>query len=284
MYTLNRLSRSTLFKSAATLLLAVLVAVMPAFMTLAQDASSEASAYRGPGLQTTPRGYSKYIVYAATGVIDPKNPSPRPGVTGCDGTLFCDGDYFHREIMKRSDAEFAALQSQAKAFFLERFGLNADDPASMGKIRFRDFTVNPSFGYRTYSFSGLPVPSSGYEVRDGGWLTEVIDPAGIKLGGEFEGITVPVGTIVVFGDYNIAVTNRSGDVDKEIIISYRSGIPIVPQQDGSFLFRCELKFDKDFSDGLAMGQVANVLLPDGRIKSNGVNRLTSPPLSTFDGF
>jgi len=51
-----------------------------------------------------PAGFDGFLVYMANGVYDPGQPNPQPGVENCEG-LFCDGGYFQREIMGRSDYE-----------------------------------------------------------------------------------------------------------------------------------------------------------------------------------
>lgn len=247
-------------------------------------ANADDESCRGMTRHASPLGYDGMITFMATGVIDMNEPSPIPGVTGCAG-MFCDGDYFHREISHRTDAEMAVMAQEAKDFFKMRFDLDIDDPAMEGRIAFIDFTLNPAFGYRAIAADYMRVPCDGYEVRDGGFAIVGMDPNGVDLGNELAGTRLNQGSMVVFGNYNIAVTNRRGRIVREDLVFYRSFIPLQPGADGSFLFRCEIRRDgEDWGNGQAMGQVANVVLDDGRIKSNAVNRLTFPILSTYDGF
>lgn len=259
------------------LCLTLLSVVAPSLATAAGDYCE------GTTRQAAPRGYDTYAVFSGTGVMDPLEPSPIHGVTGCAG-MFCDGDYFHRTISGRSTAQIHALGETSKAFYAERFGIDVDALVADGRIMFRDFTLNPSFGYRVFTFSDLKVPCEGFTIRDGGFMVAVVDPNGLDLGGEFAGKHVAAGTAFFWGNYNIAVTNAHNKLVDRVLIQYRSLIPVEPRPDGTFMLRCELRMpDGEWGDGMAMAQVANQVMPDGRIKSNAVNRLTFPPASAYDG-
>lgn len=241
--------------------------------------------------QAAPLGFDQSILYYGTGVMDFSKDSPRPGITGCRDGMFCTGLYFQKAIMRRSDAEIAALEQEAKQFFYNRFGIAVDDWVRAGLIRFRPWTLHPDFDYRAYMYRGkfephTDVPLQGWVVRDGGWIAEVIAPEGVTLDKEFKGLRLPKGASVLRGNYNILATDAHGRPLREIVINYRSLLPIIPREDGSFLFRCELDADDikgvNFKEGLVFGHIANYKMPDGRIKGNGRNAITFPPESPIE--
>jgi hypothetical protein len=205
-----------------------------------------------------PEGFDQLLVYMATGVYDPDDPNYEAP----------DGDFWHREIMGRSDEEIEQNRNEAIAFFQERFGI---DPSTHEGVSFMSFMFDPRNEYRAYVVSGREVLPEGWVIRDGGWNMTVTDPEGITLGGEFEGKHVPEGTMVVFGDYNI---DTGGD---PIIIHYQSGEPIIPSETGAIYFLCEL-ISEDFGNGLAQGISAPKALEDGLTQANVRNVLTFPGL------
>ena len=225
----------------------------------------------------TPDNFDKFLVYMADGLYDPNDPNytaPTP-------------EEFQREIMQRNDEEIAQDRDAAIEFYNQRFGLNLEDP---GDDLFASFTTeegvmfsplffDPRNEYRAYVVSNERAPSSGWVVRDGGWTASIVNPDGFTLGGEFQGVHVPQGTIFAFGDYNIQRTLPGGKDIEPLIIHYQSGGPIIPNadQNGGMFFRCEL-FSEEFGAGLAQGVVAPEMLPDGRIHQNIRNVLTFPGL------
>ena len=231
------------------------------------------------GKITTPDGFDSLVVYMGTGIFDPAVPEPRPGVVGCDG-LFCDGLYFQKDVMQRTDEEIYNLTLEAKQFYLERFGIDVDDPDNDGRVSFDMFTLNPDFEYRLYAISGMKVPSQGWLIRDGGFKLEVIDPDGIELGGELAGTHAPFGAAMFFGNYNILVTNKNGKPKDELLIFYASDVPGEILPNGSFVFRCDM-FNDELGQGLGLGTIANVPLDDGTVRANGRNIITFPPASNL---
>ena len=195
-----------------------------------------------------PAPFGKYLVYTAAGVFDPSVPPP-------EGDL---ADWFHRQVMGRDDAAIAAERSAADAYFASTFG----DRYLAGSLR--AFGLDPRVGYTAYFISGENVPPEGWVVRDGGFMADLTDD-----------------TFVVYGDYNIKVTNRGRGQDaRTILIHYESVDPIHNHPDGSGYFRCRLFSDRfnDFNGGLAQGMFADQTLPDGRVVSNIRNILTFPGL------
>jgi hypothetical protein len=191
-----------------------------------------------------PSPFGKYLVYTAAGVFD-------SSVLPAEGDL---ADWFHRQIMGRDDAELAAEEARADAYFTQAFG-SLYRPGSLTA-----FGLDPRNEYRAYFVSGEKVPPDGWVVRDGGFQATLSD-----------------GGLVVFGDYNIAATKNKKPAEP-ILIHYESTDPIYAQDDGSLLFRCRLtseSFD-DFGGGLAQGMSDAQELADGRTVANIRNILTFP--------
>jgi hypothetical protein len=203
--------------------------------------------------------FDQVLVYMAAGIYDPDDADYEAP----------DGDFWHREIMGRTETEIEEDRAAAIDFFIERFGI---DPVDNDDVMFQSFMVDPRNEYRAYVVEGHDVPAEGWVVRDGGWSVAVTNPDGLALGGEFEGVQVPQGSMMVFGDYNIDT------VDGEpIIIHYQSGEPIVSQDAGWIAFRCEI-FHEDFGTGLAQGISASSVQEDGMMHANIRNVLTFPGL------
>ena len=237
-------------------------ALIVALVMLLAVGATTASA-QGVASQQPPAGFDTMLVYLGTGVYDAADPNYEAP----------DADYWHREIMGRSDADIAQNRADALAFFAERFGL---DPETQDGLAFTDFMVDPRNEYRAYVSSEVAIPSEGWVVRDGGWRLAVTDPDGLTLGGEFAGTHVPQGAFFVFGEYNIDVPG--GD---DIIIHYRSGSAIIGTDSG-MMFRCDL-WHAEWGDGLAQGLSAPRTLEDGRTQANIRNVLTFSGFGDPDG-
>lgn len=222
-------------------------------------------------LNPPPDNFGFQLVYMQDGVYDPSVPP-------AEGDL---AEWFHQEIMGRSDAEIEAERAAAEAYFQEQFG------ETLGELF--AFGVDPRDEYRVYSITGLRVPSEGWEVRDGGFRLDIQDDGsgGETLHGVYggeEGKWVPEGALVVFGEYNIDVKQWNGQDDPDdIIIHYESAEPIVPSDEGMF-FRCHLSSDSfdDHGGGLAQGVSAPQTTVDGLKVSNVRTILTFPGLG-FEG-
>ena len=212
------------------------------------------------GTNDTPAGLDAFLVYMANGVYEPND----AGYTAPDGMSF------QRDIMGRSDAEIEQSQADAAEFFQQRFGIDVTDNAN---VMFTSFTFDPRNDYRAFVVAGRDVPPEGWAVRDGGWSVAVVNPDGLALGGEYDGVHVPQGSMMVFGDYNIDVPGED-----PIIIHYQSGGPIIPSDQG-IQFHCEL-ISEDFGSGLAQGISAGAVQADGLYHANVRNVLTFPGLPT----
>lgn len=222
-----------------------------------------------------PEGFDQFAVFMATGAFDPTSPNPDPAITGCF-FMFCDPAYFQEEIMGWTAAEIVAEEAAAKLFFLERFGLDVDALIAEGRVDYIPFSIDPRIDYRMVHLAGRRVPSEGWPVRDGGFLVVATDPAGIPLGGEQAGETMPAGASVVYGYYNVLTRRPNGRPGREIVIHYTSPRPSLPV-DGPVGFICDAEVD-GLPTGRAQGVISREPLPDGRIVFSVRNVLTFPGL------
>ncbi|HBK55012.1 MAG TPA: hypothetical protein DDZ76_01790 [Xanthomonadales bacterium] len=240
-------------------------------VTLALALGLTASVAAAPP-KPSPEGFDHYMVLMAAGTLDLSVSEPAPGVTGCNG-LFCDGEYFQRVIMGRDDAELALFTEDAKDFFAARFGIDVDDPTLAGRISFGLFMTNPDWQYRMYTSSDTRTPSTGWPVRDGGYVLMVMDPEGVELGGEFEGSVAAAGSVMFYGNYNILI--GKGRATEELVMLFKSSRPAQIQPDGSVALLCELEHE-DWGSGFAAVSVANVPLAGNLVQGVGRNVLTFP--------
>lgn len=236
-------------------LVGLLLNVTPATAGGGENENACKNGCKGP----YPDGYNGFLVFMATGALP------------LTDSYFLDGSIFHEQIMKRTPAQIAQNRADALAFFASQFGLvNADTNPDLA---FFDFYVDPRIEYRAYVISGYKVPTSGFEVHDGGWIAVVTNPNGIVLGGEFPGRQVPAGTVFSFGDYNIERTAK-GNAPKPdpLVIHYKCKHPLVFTFSGGEVFDCDLE-SQEFGAGLGQG-VTTPLIEDGYLKPNGRTVLT----------
>ena len=199
--------------------------------------------YKAP----TPTGYDKYITLMANGVYKSVD-----GSILVDGLFEGDGLKFQKYVMGRNNAEIEAWKQRALDFFMERFGV---DPIDNEDFYFTGYQIDPKLDYRAFTISDESVPSSGWEVFDGGYVALVTNPDGITLGGEYEGVHVPSGAQLVFGEYKIV----SDDYwKKPIYLRYQSVQPVI-----GGLIRCEF-FSPKYGRGLGGG------VNDSRVDEDGV--------------
>jgi len=231
-----------------------------------------ATAGHRPNKKTeVPLGYIESIVFLSDGVYQsPDGSALKDGVAG-------DGMDFQRNIMGRSDMEIEQQIQKASDFFEERFGVFIDDTDN---ILFTGYEIDSQNNLRAIKYSGEKVPGRGWTVHDGGFQAIVINPDGIMLGGEFEGVHVPVNTILVFGEYQVMREVR-GKLDP-LLIRYRSLEPLVLGPFGSVI-RCEVDSD-DYGLGFTGGIIGTVQLEDGFIHSNIKTVITFPHLGPNNSF
>ncbi|MCB1935901.1 MAG: hypothetical protein KDF59_08170 [Nitrosomonas sp.] len=246
-------------------------------------AKHSAAGHKAKNEMVAPAGFDSLVLYIGAGIFDPSVSETRPGVTGCTG-LFCDGDFFQKNIMNRTDAEVAEIRENARQHFIMHFGVDVDDPAYAGRVSLTQFMVNPDFQYRVHALAGEQVPSDGWIIRDGGYQFLVTDPNGIYVNDPMMGqIHVPAGSGGFFGNYNILKTDKHGNPNGELIIFYQSDTPAIPLPNGDFYFKCTM-FNDDWGQGIGMGTMNFVPLEDGRVRGNVRNVLSFPPVSTVTEF
>jgi len=252
------------------------LAALLALSALAAPASAQPAAPH-PSLD----GFDDYLVFLADGFYEAGSPHPNPAIAACGAVApgICDGDYFHEVIMGRTPGEIAQLEQQAKAFFLQRFGLDANDP----NLLFMDFMIDPRINYRARTAAGRNPGPDGWTIDDGGFLLIALNPTplGGGLGAEFPGTTLPAFSFVLFGNYKVNPDDRGGPFDEPIIIDYQSNRPMQVLFDGAATIQCRI-FNAAGEEGQAQGIGSNPVLPGpGGVpywKFNWRNVLTFPPL------
>ena len=185
----------------------------------------------GPGINPVSIGFEGMVMFVADGEYIPA--SPNPDVPGCFMGL-CDQDFFWNEIGKVSPEEVAMKEIAAKTFFLNRFGLEVDFLSANGTIAYLPIYADPRINYRARFVAGKHVHPYGWEVHDPAFL--VVTQQDLVLGGEWEGVEVPPGTIFSFGEYWIQKSRlikvgrqpKLVKLNKFLVIKYQSSGPIPP--------------------------------------------------------
>lgn len=224
---------------------------------------------RGGCTTPTPEGFRRLLVYIAEG------PASAGSITDVDAVLA-----FQRDVMGRDQAAVAAYVEEAKAFYLRRFGLDfsgVEAPTPIGPWEIDGASLSgsvfhPDHGYTAYVVSEERVGGEGWMVRDASFGVRFTkDQVVHGTWGGVVGKPVSADSFVTFGDYNIKVERpgRSGRRrDRNIMIHFESGSPIVADVDGTLHFVCDLTHPV-WGAGHARGTVT----ADGGIR----NVLTFPP-------
>lgn len=211
----------------------------------------------------TADNFEKIVIFMAAGEYNTSVPP-------VEGDLAM---WYHRQIMGRSDAEIAAEKAMAWDYFNATFG-PVPEPVAFG--------LDPRNEYRAYYMSDENIPPEGWVVRDGGFLVSFAVPTTLHgTWGGTSGKTVPAGSMIVFGNYNIDTTRpkmeeKKGKGKEPIIIHYQSAEPIVPDTvNNGIAFRCELI--APWGGGVAQGLSYVQDLGNGRVQANIRNVQTYPP-------
>ena len=207
-----------------------------------------------------PEGYGQTLVFVGNGIWRSVD-----GGSFVDGLIEGDGMNFQKNIMGRTDEEIEENRQLALEFFERRFGLDAENDTE--NLYFSGLEIDPRNNMRVYTISGVDVPAHGWVVRDGGWIVTVTNPEGVTLGGELEGTFAPVGTAMVYGEYNIKVPFK-----ENIIIHYESDFPFMADQFGSLAIRCRL-FSEDFGEGITGGLANPVFLDDNFLMQQDIRNI-----------
>jgi hypothetical protein len=221
----------------------------------------------------TPQGFKRLLVYIAEG------PASAGSITDVDAVLA-----FQRDVMGRDRAAVAAYVEEAKAFYLRRFGLDfsgVEAPTPIGPWEIDGAVLSgsvfhPAHGYTAYVVSEEKVGEEGWTVRDASFGVRFTkDQVVHGTWGGVAGKPAAADTFVTFGDYNIKVERRGRSErpdertrDRNIMIHFESGSPIVSDVDGTLHFVCDLSHPA-WGRGHARGTVT----ADGGIR----NVLTFPP-------
>jgi hypothetical protein len=205
-----------------------------------------------------PNGYSNLVVFLGDGTWDPADPNFTAPTM----------EEVQREKWGFSDAEIQQYEADAKAFFVERFGLDVDDPANADRLLWTPYAADPRMRYRVVSMANHVVPAEGWPVTDSAFLLSVVDPAGFELGGEFAGVMVPVGTRVTYGRYWF----DTGEGDP-ISIDFRSIHPYGVDAFGVIPVRCELSSEQ-LGSGIANATGLLSQEPGGNFSLSAGNVLT----------
>lgn len=211
----------------------------------------------------TPDGFDKFVVFMAAGQYNQSIPP-------AEGDLAM---WFHKEIMGRGDQEILDEKAAAITYFEAMFGPGLPETIAFG--------VDPRNEYRAYIISGMDVPSEGWVVRDGGFMIAFMTDTTLygEWGGS-EGKTVPAGSFVVFGEYNIDVTGpgrseKHPSYMETITIHYQSAEPIIPEMiTGGMAFVCTVI--APWGQGVAQGTVHTQVLGNGIVIANIRNVHTYP--------
>ena len=225
----------------------------PTNAAIASSSNSDAQAAPAEEFTTiaAPDDLGAYLVYMGEAIIDPAADSPIAGVPRIPiFPVDLEGRPYQEIVMGRSQEMINQREADAKAFFVERFGVDVDDPALAERIIFFDAVTSPELKYRVYGISGMSLPKSGLRMHDTVWLTMVIDPEGLTLGGEFAEHHVPQGAILVWGEYYIETA------DEPLVIQVQSVEPMIMDAQGNAALVCEL-IHPVWGHGLAQGLFNN---------------------------
>ena len=221
-------------------------------------------------------GHSAMFVLMANGAYDPEDPDFTPP----------DFDYFVNEIMQWSDEEITMFEADAKAFFIEKFGVDVEDPLYVGRVMMVPFMLDPRWEYRAYHSTEEKIPGRGWVVRDGGFQLVAIDPNGVELGGEFHGRHVPQGAIAAFGIFNIARQTKSET--SELIFHYQSREPVVQnsgfplQRDGNGVLIAPFDiFSDEYGHGWGFGHIWDTVNGTNTLQTNNRNIITFPAGASY---
>ncbi len=231
-------------------------------------------------------GFDHVLTYIADGEPDPEWDGGPAGA-----------EYFHRDILGRTDEEILERRNEAIDFHYERYGVEFpkaeshdelfDVVDSIGDI---DATLSPGMldparGYTAYVVSGRGMPNNYGDgttntdpqatghVRDATFGARFNEET--EVGGEYaeqfgddypDDIVVPEGASLPWGEYSI----RMGDNEEPINITFFPQHPVIIQGAAPSAFNCGLHHEK-WGEGQVHGTTGGTMAPGIR------NVLTFPP-------
>lgn len=190
-------------------------------------------------------------------------------ISGCENNS-CTGNYFWKTIANENAFGF---ENESRNYMLKAWGLNVKQLLEKNEIMMNNIYVDPRTNYRAYIIPGESIHRLGWQVHDQSFYYTLIKQK--VLNGEYgNGISVPVGTSFVFGQYWIEKSFiREGKIyslDSYIKLYYQSKIPI-PRfnfQFDSFLFEIT---SSPWGSGVAMANVfyqkENYIQPNAEIRN-----------------
>lgn len=229
-------------------------------------------------------GFNGMVVYVSDGEFDPT--TPHPSVPGCFSGI-CDGNYFWNEIAQADPAQINASEAAAKDFYLQRFGMDIDVLAGNGAISWLNTYTDPRVNYRARFVAGEHVHEFGWEVHEQVWLVVVNQE--LALGGEFEGHSVPPGSVLASGEYwiqksrliRLGAQPRIVNQDEYLRIKFQSQSPIVPPGiNGRFSAVCDVT---ESPWGTGVGQIVSSFAIIEDDAEGGLARQNTRNVLTFDG-
>lgn len=224
----------------------------------------------------TPPDFVKTMMFIMNGTIVPPNPE-----TGDPGDEVIDPTPFWTEVFDRDADDIEAHRNAAISFYIERFGIDPDAPEFASSTFLFPFQTNRSANYRAYYISDEPVTAEGWEVVDTGWILVVTDPNGLTLGGQFAGFHVPAGAVMLFGEYYLVPPSDAPRgrrcAPEPIYMTYEAGCPVVPNEFGDILFRCDVHHP-EWGQGMAQGVTAPT-----RDRDDGLQKQNTRNIITFSG-
>jgi len=210
-----------------------------------------------------------YIVFVANGRFESVD-----GSILKDGIVNGDGLNFQKNVMNRTNDEINELRQEAINFFNQRFGIDVETNTS---IIFTGYEMDPRINLKAFTVSGEKVPANGYPVDDGGWAIIITDPAGITLGGSWDGFHIPANSMLLFGE---VVINTDSDI---INVHYESDTPFVLDQFNAAQVRFKSENNK-FGEG-SIGGIArlNMLNSESLLLQVDIKNILTAPgiLSEF---
>ncbi|PCK08711.1 MAG: hypothetical protein COA42_07730 [Alteromonadaceae bacterium] len=126
-------------------------------------------------------------------------------------------DFLENEI----DVNISQEAIDTKAFISERFGIDVDLMLAQGRVNFGLWELNQNVLCRARVLNGANIPEEGLPLRAGGHTLVVTDPAGIVMGGEFDGVVLEAGAAVGKGYWTVTEKNN-----QKLRLGWKSKIPL----------------------------------------------------------
>ena len=182
-------------------------------------------------LACTPEGSpTPYGLFMANGMFDPIDP------TYTSPTF----EQFFIDQLGGTDADVERAREEAKAFFLDAYGVDVDARVADGRLQWLEFRVDPRGDYRVYALPDRAVAPEGWPIEEIAFSAIVIDPAGLELGGPYAGATVGPGPLGAFGYYQVDALDAAGAFDESIVIAYQTDGVMATSLDGRSLLYCRM--------------------------------------------